>query len=990
MAYPVKKISFDDIENEDFRPRKATIYEIMWDDVKFELLINYVPDSNKLATFGTGDIDRKKNQIPIFSRARWRDLLGCSAIYYSDPTLYLTEKTGLCWCYGVNERWYLEDIAYLIYTICKKWSVQTGDILCYGSSGGGYTAIMLAVMLHAKASVINSQLILPNFWERLFNLMKETVLKPGEELIEERISVVPFIKKEQFFPQLHILQNVCAVRDLETQLAPFLTELSNSKYPIPFDRLRIEYYYDEAGHGGMPSNEYCINGIKKELEQTFIDDERKAYPPDSIFCKLKSGSMVKKKEAPETPSANGIFGKLFGSKKTKSKEAGITPIQFDKYIIPPPKLLFSKPEYKRIADGIVNNQIQVMAALPPMPYELKTLDWNVQWSDIPNSFQLYLQGLSPMGILLSAFEMYGDMEYLVLADEFLRSWEKYANDKKLSSKNMYSWCDHAVSLRAECFILFGKVAQKTEYWSDELAERLRKLLTQHGEWLFSDEHYAVAHNHGIMQDQALLYTGMILENIDFVEYAKYRLKEQEKAAFNEEMVHVENSPAYARKVMGHFRDIGMALVENGDSFGEEFIENMEGAQEYFDWMIKPNGIIAQIGDTTNSPGVLYSSDASQKIRKNKDIHKTYPVAGVYFYRSQSNKKCPEADTWKMLKSGYCSTTHKHADDTSFMLYSKGYEIFSDCGSYGYNKKAPERQYIISSKAHNVVLVDDSSYPCTSNNMSEVGMHDYYYGDGYDCVSVYNNAYKGVNITRDFYSADDLTIISDTMESDNVHTYSQIFHLSEKMEVFGVQDDDVLIRIADSGYIARIKQYGDLPALSVIQGDTSKVGYGLISRATGHIEAITTLKFDKRCKNGNFVTVITIEDAEGNVRLFDKKINESDILFSDRTFELKGVNRSIPLSVGEDMHGDAPVSAECVFNKNDLVIDVFAYEHSSVETTFAYYLIKDGKTTERIPYGKDRRHVFTSLDSGEYQVKYYIRRDGEAKSYLTRKMNLKTE
>ena len=105
----------------------------------------------------------------------------------------------------------------------------------------------------------------------------------------------------------------------------------------------------------------------------------------------------------------------------------------------------------------------------------------------------------------------------------------------------------------------------------------------------------------------------------------------------------------------------------------------------------PNGFLAQIGDTSGHIDLGAGKvQPKRKIKKNSVL---YADSGIYFYRSLYDEK-PSMDTWKMLKSGYSNITHKHADDGSFMLYSKGYEIFTDCGIYSYNKDE-FRKYITS-------------------------------------------------------------------------------------------------------------------------------------------------------------------------------------------------------------------------------------------------------------------------------------------------------
>ena len=183
--------------------------------------------------------------------------------------------------------------------------------------------------------------------------------------------------------------------------------------------------------------------------------------------------------------------------------------------------------------------------------------------------------------------------------------------------------------------------------------------------------------------------------------------------------------------------------------------------------------------------------------------------------------------------------------------------------YGYANDA-FRAYFLSAKAHNTVVVDDRSYSCSARHTDRVGMQGYRFHTDYDHIRVFNRAYRGVRFQRDFFSADDLTILMDTLKGMWNHTYSQLFHLGEEMEVMLSTDREVVVRVADSGYQVRLRQYGDPVRLEVIHGDTAVPGYGLISRRTNHLDAIT------------------IEDGDGLVRLGDSKAPSGGLRFDPRT------------------------------------------------------------------------------------------------------------
>jgi hypothetical protein len=271
MEYKTKTIQYSKIEQENFQTSEPIIYEILWNDVKFEFLVNWRKGSRQAVVFGTGAVEKTEHRLPIFSRNTWMQDLPCSGIWYFDPTVYLGEAK-LCWGYGTNKRWYLEDISTITGKILNKLGVKRSDTLFFGSSGGGYTAAILASMLHGKTTVINPQWIILNYYIEHVKRFQETVLKPGENLLDERIRAVSLFQRESCFPLIHLIQNIQAENDMTTQLIPFLSEITAARIDCG-GRLIIEFYSAEGGHGAMPGKEETLRFIGEDLERPLPDDK---------------------------------------------------------------------------------------------------------------------------------------------------------------------------------------------------------------------------------------------------------------------------------------------------------------------------------------------------------------------------------------------------------------------------------------------------------------------------------------------------------------------------------------------------------------------------------------------------------------------------------------------------------------------------------------------------------------------------------------------
>ena len=219
-------LDYTDIHRESFRPKEPTIYEIHRDGVKYEFLIKWVPGCKQAVVFGTGDIGStaQKYSYPIYSRGTWAYDIDINGIWYFDPTIYLGNIT-LGWGYGTDQRWYLEEISQILRIILKKLNISQKSLICSGSSGGGFTSMILASMLHCKAAVINPQFSIVDFWPHMLQKLKDAVLESGQELIHKRLRVVDCILDLGYFPQIYVKQNILTKHDLQTQLTPFLYEL---------------------------------------------------------------------------------------------------------------------------------------------------------------------------------------------------------------------------------------------------------------------------------------------------------------------------------------------------------------------------------------------------------------------------------------------------------------------------------------------------------------------------------------------------------------------------------------------------------------------------------------------------------------------------------------------------------------------------------------------------------------------------------------------
>lgn len=644
-------------------------------------------------------------------------------------------------------------------------------------------------------------------------------------------------------------------------------------------------------------------------------------------------------------------------------------------------------EVVKIADGILGNQLTVNYTLESMEYDFDTLDWNVQYTESPNTFQLYLQCLNPVMYLTKAYEITGDIAYLDMGEKFIKSWADYLSDSKESEGNAFLWYDHGTALRAENLIYYALVADENDRLSDEMRSLIVNLLIMHGDFLSDENNYTENHNHGIFQDQALIYISYFLDNDkkqEWLQIAKERLEEQKEYAFSSEMVHVENSPGYQIGVMELFRVVAEFLVQFNDEFGNDLYDDVKQSAEFMAYIMKPNGYAAEIGDTNGSVNTTASKNVGLSIFDNDHLtyaatqgevgimpelsSKVYPKSGYYISHNDWSKENYTDSTWTMFKSGYSSKTHKHADDNSFMLYSKGYDIFVDPGWYNYVTGNKYRDYFVSSLAHNTIVVDEKTYSVTAENSYKTGIFEYDQNEHYDYVGGFNDMYEGVMFDRHYYNLGDAIIIYDNIISDEEHTYSQLFQLSDSCEVVESSDNEVLIRIADSGYFARVRQIVGNPSLSMITGDFENERYGYISHCMNNLESTTTLKYDVVGKNVDYITLITIEDAEQKV-LDIQDIQFDNITGSFHVSKNDGTQFEIQLNARKRMKMDS-FTVEKV---NDNTFEFFN-NYIATGVSYAWYVIdkSSAQVVYKSEYSEKNNFVYSFEQEGDFFIKAYAK------------------
>jgi len=262
-------LNISELENTEFPLDELFSLQINHNNIKYEFLVRFSSKNKNLICLGSGAYDPRKFSPPVYSRHGWQNEFKESVIYYNDPTLYNAPDLFLGWGIGKNEEWYLLVIADIIRILAHKKGIKNNDILFFGSSGGGFTSIILSTLLKNSEVIVNNpQIFCQNYanfnfiLSRCFdNLGVEDILKKHKH----RIDVVEMFKHENYMPKLTYIVNINSEVDFNGQFIPFINNLAALKN---FDyRVKMLLYQNDNGHVGILDKIETIRIIENHFKK---------------------------------------------------------------------------------------------------------------------------------------------------------------------------------------------------------------------------------------------------------------------------------------------------------------------------------------------------------------------------------------------------------------------------------------------------------------------------------------------------------------------------------------------------------------------------------------------------------------------------------------------------------------------------------------------------------------------------------------------------
>jgi len=374
----------------------------------------------------------------------------------------------------------------------------------------------------------------------------------------------------------------------------------------------------------------------------------------------------------------------------------------------------------------------------------------------------------------------------------------------------------------------------------------------HALYLMDETYYHETSNWGTMEANGLLHIGLMLPEFreagTWAETAALRLRRQLEAQVYPDGAQIELAPGYHGVTLGNMLGALELSRRVGYQMPEGFEAGLERMFEYYVRIAMPDGRTPAVNDSGwgGVGGML--ARGYQLFPDRRDFQ--YLATGGSEGELPGYTSCalPYAG-WHMMRTGWTPDSrylfldagpfgsgHQHEDKLHIILHANGHTILAEPGNYSYDA-SDWRRYVLSTRAHNTVLVDGMEQNRRRVRETYVGAepvgNPWVTGEDFDYAEgTYIDGYGPENdrtvthTRRLLFVKPDYWVCLDvlTPTDEKVHTYEAIFHLdAESAE----QDEATLAVTARSGSaaLAIVPLWRQDLALDVVSGQREPVVQG---------------------------------------------------------------------------------------------------------------------------------------------------------------------
>lgn len=516
---------------------------------------------------------------------------------------------------------------------------------------------------------------------------------------------------------------------------------------------------------------------------------------------------------------------------------------------------FDAEPWQGAVDFVRFAEAMIRKGWSPPGDQLESLTPPITWNTGGRSFRMHVHAWLPLKDILAAHHVTGERRFFDVALGVALDWiaahphfTPRNRDASDGAEDSFAWYDQAVGLRFCRLAYILDAACRYDDVPDETLQALELSFREHAVAIADDLEFRKNTNHGLYQALGQLSAATRfsdhphLISPEFLAQANARLAAMVRQQYFLEGMHREHSPGY------HFATWRALSVAIADGLIREpgLVAALSKVEAGLSWLFDGNGRIATIGDTdpwTAPPPTRLVGVRDARLRAVLSREDTPGPAIKGFAQSgyASVQHFQEGRRSFLLQmGGFHSVTHKHADHLGFVWTENDTDILIDPGRWGYRGRtahdsdlfklgfwyaAPERIFVESTHAHNVMQPDGMEFPRRGVRPFGSGLQGWGEQDGlYYMLSRAPLMERVMQRRLLVLSPGDFLLVFDLVSDHAPRRWRQWFHLGAS---FAAQNDGDIVRArTEAGVsVSALPLLPDQSAGSVMTGQTGSFAQG---------------------------------------------------------------------------------------------------------------------------------------------------------------------
>ena len=444
--------------------------------------------------------------------------------------------------------------------------------------------------------------------------------------------------------------------------------------------------------------------------------------------------------------------------------------------------------------------------------------------------------------------------------------------------------------------------------SFDVASQVRMLRSfrDHAVYLMEPAHFKPGSNWGAMEVNGLFHIAVMLPEFTdaaaWLATARERLVEAQKAQVYPDGAQIELTTGYHGVTLGNFLGVLEVARRNDIELSPEFVSGLERMFEYYVALAMPDGRLPALNDAGwgSARGMLarglklfperhdfeYVSSGCRRGSPPDRTSWRLPYAGWNVMRTGWE---PD-DKYLLFENGPFGAGHQHEDKLNVVVHAGRRTILTEGGNYAYDA-SDWRRYVLSTRAHNTVMVDGLDQRRATRRETFVVWQPqetrWISNDGFDFAEgIYDSGYGRdneidvVHIRQVVFFRPDYWVVLDTMRppGNEKHSYEAMFHIDADDVTVDAETQSVTASYDGGGL--RIIPFGHrVPDVQIVKGQTEPTVQGWLPTGRhNELRPIPTAVFRWEAQGASvagFALVPRGRDEDWPVHAVTKAITETD-------------------------------------------------------------------------------------------------------------------